>query len=115
MGPVTAGLCFLPMSVAAFITAAMSGRVLAGRVTARTQIGVGLLLIAAGAAAQMAGGGGSSWTVLVPGLVVPGVGGGLGTPMLVSTAVAAGRDQRAREADGGGGQAPERGGGAGAA
>ncbi len=100
MGPVTAGLCFLPMSVAAFITAAMSGRVLAGRVTARTQIGVGLLLIAAGAAAQMAVGGGSSWTVLVPGLVVTGVGVGLATPMLVSTAVAAVGYQRAGMASG---------------
>src|SRR2546423_15197216 len=100
MGPVTAGLCFLPMSVAAFITVAMAGRVLAGRVPARTQIGVGLLLIAAGAAAQMAVGGGSSWTVLVPGLVVTGVGVGLATPMLVSTAVAAVGYQRAGMASG---------------
>ena len=100
MGPVTAGLCFLPMSVAAFFTAALSGRLLEDRIAPGPQIGAGLLLIAAGAAAQLAIGAGSTWTVLVPGLVVTGVGVGLSTPMLVSTAVSAVGYQRAGMASG---------------
>lgn len=100
MSPVTAGLCFLPMSVAAFFTAALAGRFLEERVPPGWQIGAGLLLIGAGAAAQAAVGSGSSWTVLVPGLVGTGVGVGLATPMLVSTAVSAVGHQRAGMASG---------------
>ncbi|GAA1950199.1 MFS transporter [Catenulispora subtropica] len=99
MGPVTAGLCFLPMSVAAFFTAAQSGK-LEGRIPPRLPIGVGLLLIAGGAAAQSVVGAGSDWVVLVPGLLVTGVGVGLSTPMLVSTAVSAVGYQRAGMASG---------------
>ncbi|MBS2550861.1 MFS transporter [Catenulispora sp. NL8] len=100
MGPVTAGLCFLPMSGAAFLTAGLGGRLLADRVSPGLMIGGGLLLIAAGSAAQMAVGTGSSWTVLVPGLAISGVGVGLATPTLVSTAVAAVGYQRAGMASG---------------
>ncbi|NUR60710.1 MAG: MFS transporter [Catenulispora sp.] len=100
MGPVTAGLCFLPMSIAAFFTAALAGRFLEERVPPGWQIGAGLLLIGAGAAAQAAIGAGSSWPTLVPGLAVTGVGVGLSTPMLVSTAVSAVGYQRAGMASG---------------
>ena len=100
MGPVTAGLCFVPMSGAAFVTAGLGGRLLEGRVSPRVMIGVGLLLIAAGSGLQMLIGAGSSWTVLVPGLAVSGVGVGLATPTLVSTAVAAVGYQRAGMASG---------------
>ena len=100
MGPVTAGLCFLPMSCMSFLTAGLGGRLLQDRISPRVMIGVGLLLIAAGSAAQMAVGAGSSWTVLVPGLAISGVGVGMATPSLVSTAVAAVGYQRAGMASG---------------
>jgi hypothetical protein len=100
MGPVTAGLCFLPMSGAAFVTAGLGGRLLEDRVSPRWMIGGGLLLIAAGSAAQAAVGSGSSWTVLAPGLAISGVGVGLATPTLASTAIAAVGYQRAGMASG---------------
>ena len=100
MGPVTAGLCFVPMSGAAFVTAGLAGRLLEDRIPPGVMIGGGLLLIAAGSALQMLVGTGSSWTVLVPGLLVSGVGVGLATPTLVSTAVAAVGYQRAGMASG---------------
>ncbi|GAA2057293.1 MFS transporter [Catenulispora yoronensis] len=100
MGPVTAGLCFLPMSVAAFFTAALAGRFLEERVPAGLQIGLGLLLIGSGAAAQAMVDATSDWTVLVLGLATTGVGVGLSTPMLVSAAVNAVGYQRAGMASG---------------
>ena len=100
MGPVTAGLCFLPMSGAAFVTAGLGGRLLEDRLSPRVMIGGGLLLIAAGSAAQMAVGAGSSWAVLVPGLAISGVGVGLATPTLASTAITAVGYQRAGMASG---------------
>ncbi|GAA2121566.1 MFS transporter [Kitasatospora saccharophila] len=100
LGPVAAGLCFVPLSAVAFVTAALSGRFLEGRIAPGPQIGTGLLLIAAGAGAQAVIGAGSGWGVLLPGLAVTGVGVGLATPTLVSTAVTAVGHQRAGMASG---------------
>ncbi|MEU5048947.1 MFS transporter [Streptomyces sp. NPDC021096] len=86
MGPVAAGLTCLPMSAAAFLVASLSGRFLHG-VSPRWTIGVGMLLIGAGAFLQAAIGAESTWTVLVAGLAVTGVGVGLATPMLASAAM----------------------------
>ncbi|MDH6135408.1 EmrB/QacA subfamily drug resistance transporter [Kitasatospora sp. MAA4] len=88
MGPVTAGLAFLPMSIAAFLVSAAAGRLLHGA-SPRLTIGIGMLLIGAGALLQAMVGAGSSWTVLLPGLALAGVGVGLATPSLAATAMAA--------------------------
>ncbi|WP_051966975.1 MFS transporter [Kitasatospora mediocidica] len=88
MGPVTAGLAFLPMSIAAFVVSAAAGRLLHGA-SPRLTIGIGMLLIGAGALLQSTVGAGSSWTALLPGLALTGVGVGLATPSLAAAAMAA--------------------------
>ncbi|MDH6111274.1 EmrB/QacA subfamily drug resistance transporter [Kitasatospora sp. MAP12-15] len=87
MGPVTAGLVFLPMSIAAFLVSAVAGRWLYGA-SPRWTIGIGMLLISAGALLQAMVGAGSTWTVLLPGLALTGVGVGLAGPLLAITAMA---------------------------
>ncbi|MBB5122026.1 multidrug MFS transporter [Streptomyces eurocidicus] len=99
MGPVTAGLTCLPMSLAAFLVASLSGRFLHGA-SPRWTVGPGLLLIGAGAFLQATIDADSSWTVLVPGLAVTGVGVGLATPMLASAALASVAPERGGMASG---------------
>lgn len=99
MGPVTAGLTCLPMSLAAFLVASLSGRFLHGA-SPRWTVGPGLLLIGAGAFLQATIDADSSWTVLVPGLAVTGVGVGLATPMLASAALASVTPERGGMASG---------------
>ncbi|GAA0445095.1 MFS transporter [Streptomyces sp. NPDC046215] len=99
MGPVTAGLTCLPMSVAAFLVASLSGRFLHGA-SPRWTVGPGLLLIGGGAFLQATIGAESSWTVLVPGLAMTGVGVGLATPMLASAALASVGPERGGMASG---------------
>ncbi|MFF7687650.1 MFS transporter [Streptomyces syringium] len=99
MGPVAAGLTCLPMSAAAFLVASLSGRFLHGA-SARWMIGLGLLLIGGGAFLQAMIDADSSWTVLVPGLAVTGIGVGLATPMLASAALASVGPERGGMASG---------------
>ncbi|MFE0044614.1 MFS transporter [Streptomyces albireticuli] len=99
MGPVTAGLTCLPMSLAAFLVASLSGRFLHGA-SPRWTVGPGLLLIGAGAFLQATIDADSSWTVLVPGLAVTGVGVGIATPMLASAALASVAPERGGMASG---------------
>lgn len=99
MGPVTAGLACLPMSVASFVVASLGGRFLHG-VSPRFVLGVGMLLIGGGALLMTVIDAGSTWTVLVAGFAVTGVGVGLSTPALASTAMAAVPPQRAGMASG---------------
>ncbi|MFI9269563.1 MFS transporter [Kitasatospora sp. NPDC052896] len=88
MGPVTAGLALLPMSVASCLVSAGAGRRLHS-VSPRLTIGLGLLLIGTGALLQATVGAGSSWPVLLPGLAVSGIGVGVAVPALSATAMAA--------------------------
>ena len=99
MGPITAGLSLLPMSIASILAASLSGRFLS-EVSPRWVVGIGLLLIGAGAALQGMIGAGSTWTVLAPGLAVAGIGVGLSTPSLASTAMASVGAERAGMASG---------------
>ncbi|MDG4866177.1 MFS transporter, partial [Streptomyces sp. T-3] len=73
MSPVHGGLAVLPLAATAFVVAAVGGRLLHG-VQPRLSIGAGLALIGAGALAQGVLSAGSSWTALLPGLVLAGVG-----------------------------------------
>ncbi|RLU83572.1 MFS transporter [Streptomyces griseocarneus] len=99
MGPVAAGLACLPMSAAAFVFASLGGRFLHG-VSPRLTLGVGMLLIGGGALLMTVIDAGSTWTALVAGFMVTGVGVGLSTPALASTAMAAVPPERAGMASG---------------
>jgi EmrB/QacA subfamily drug resistance transporter len=87
LSPIGAGLVVLPCSLAAFATSAAIGRVL-HTASPRLLVGAGLLIIAAGAFAQALIRTGSSWPVVVPGLVLVGLGAGLSMAPLSATAMA---------------------------
>jgi EmrB/QacA subfamily drug resistance transporter len=89
LDPVRAGLVgSAPMSLAAFVVSALIGRFLHGS-RPRWIIGSGLALVGAGALAQATLTGQSGSLALLPGLVVAGIGVGLATPTLVSSAMSA--------------------------
>jgi EmrB/QacA subfamily drug resistance transporter len=94
MSPIQAGLVGLPMSVMAFVVSATIGRFLHGDNSGRI-IGIGLLFIGAGGLlGALLTHGTASWTALVPGFLVIGVGVGLATPTLGSAAMSAVPPQR---------------------
>jgi EmrB/QacA subfamily drug resistance transporter len=81
-----AGLRFLPLSMLAFIVAPIAGK-LTVRVQTRFLMSLGLLLVAVGCHLMTDVAGNSSWTVLLPGFLVCGLGVGLTNPVLASGAV----------------------------
>jgi predicted MFS family arabinose efflux permease len=89
LSPIQAGLTGLPLSLASFVTSAMLGRVL-HKAAPGPLIGGGLLLIGVGG---VIGGllvhGSASWPALLPGFFVIGIGVGMATPTLSSTAMSA--------------------------
>ena len=94
LSPIQAGLTGLPLSVSAFVVSAAIGRFLHGSRPAPI-IGGGMLLIGAGGVVGAAlVHGGASWPALVPGFVLMGVGVGLATPTLSSSAMSAVPPQR---------------------
>ncbi|WP_369393125.1 MFS transporter [Streptomyces sp. CG1] len=99
MSPVRGGLTLLPMTVAAMIVAVLVGRLLHG-VPARLTIGGGLLLIATGSLCQAVLDASASWTALVPGFVLVGVGTGFISPTVAGAALAAVPAERAGMAGG---------------
>ncbi|MEY9849444.1 EmrB/QacA subfamily drug resistance transporter [Streptacidiphilus sp. BW17] len=99
LSPLSAGLAVSPMALSAFVVALVSGKAL-HKVTPQPPIGVGLLLIGGGTMMLAAVTASSGWTALLPGLLVTGVGVGLSTPMLMSTALAAVPPARAGMASG---------------
>ncbi|WP_330179317.1 MFS transporter [Nocardia sp. NBC_01503] len=88
MSPLSTGLALLPMAATAFLVAGATGRFLHDA-AAKWTIGAGLIVIAVGAGLLTMVDTGSSWTALIPGLVVIGAGAGVNAPALVSTAMAA--------------------------
>jgi len=81
-----AGLRIAIISAAQFVTAVLAGR-LSERVPARWLIGPGLLLVGIGLIVIGGISGDSSWTHLIPGFIVSGLGAGLVNPPLASTAI----------------------------
>jgi EmrB/QacA subfamily drug resistance transporter len=81
-----AGLRIAIISVAQLVTATTAGR-LSERVPARWLIGPGLLLVGVGLIVMAGLSGTSSWTHLIPGFIVSGLGAGLVNPPLASTAI----------------------------
>jgi EmrB/QacA subfamily drug resistance transporter len=99
LSPIKAGLVVLPCSLAAFAVSGSIGRIL-HRASPRLLIGCGMLLISAGALAQAVIREGSGWAVVIPGLVLVGVGAGLTMAPLSATAMAAVPHSRAGMAGG---------------
>ncbi|MEU8930208.1 MFS transporter [Streptomyces sp. NPDC048409] len=99
MTPVRGGLTLLPMTVAAMLVAVLVGRLLHGA-PARWTVGGGLLLIGAGDLSQAVLGAGSSWTALIPGFALVGVGTGFVSPTVAGAALAAVPAERAGMAGG---------------
>jgi EmrB/QacA subfamily drug resistance transporter len=99
LSAIQAGLVVLPCAASAFLVSGQVGRFL-HRTSPRWMVGTGLLVIAVGALAQAVVRENSSWPVVIPGLVLVGIGAGLAMASLTSTAMAAVPWQRAGMAGG---------------
>ena len=96
---IEAGIRFLPLTGAIFLTAGVAGR-LSARVPTRLLIGPGFVLIGIGLLLMRGLTPTSDWTALLAGLIVAGVGAGLVNVPLASTAVAVVEPARAGMASG---------------
>lgn len=99
MSPIRAGLAVSPLALTAFVVAGFGGKHL-GKYAPQWPIGLGLALVGAGTLLLTLVGAGSSWTALVPGLMIAGVGVGMSTPVLTSAAMSSVPHQRAGMAGG---------------
>jgi hypothetical protein len=86
-GPFQAGLRFLPITVLAFVVAPLSGKLLVV-VQSRYLLSLGLLCVALGCALASHVQPDSTWTVLLPGFILAGIGLGIANPVLASASVA---------------------------
>jgi EmrB/QacA subfamily drug resistance transporter len=93
------GLRLLPLTLAIFFTAGLAGR-LSSRVPVRWLIGPGFALVAVGLLMMHGLSADDSWTYLLPGMIVAGVGVGLINVPLASTAVGVVEPARAGMASG---------------
>ena len=99
LSAIDAGLVVAPLAAVAFAVSAGVGRFM-HRIPPQFPLGVGLLAIGAGALLRTAISAGSGWGVLIPGLVLTGIGVGLASPVLISATLAAVRPERAGMASG---------------
>jgi len=97
--PIEAGVRFLPLTGAIFLTAGIAGR-LSARVPTRLLIGPGFVLVGAGLLLMHGLTPQSDWTALLAGMIVAGVGAGLVNVPLATTAVAVVEPARAGMASG---------------
>ena len=97
--PVQAGLRFLPLSLASFAVALLTGRLI-GTVAMRVLLGVAMAAAAAGLASMAHLTATSTWLVLLPGLILAGIGLGITSTGLASAALAAVEPARAGMAAG---------------
>jgi predicted MFS family arabinose efflux permease len=93
------GVRLLPLTGAIFLTAGIAGR-LTGRVPTRWLIGPGFVFVGAGLLLMRGLAPTDTWTHLVPGLIVAGIGAGLINVPLASTAVGVVEPARAGMASG---------------
>ncbi len=84
--PLEAGLRFLPVTLLSFFVAPIGGQLLK-RWPARALLGSGLILVGVGLLLMHGVQVGDSWTGLLPGFLVAGVGIGLTNPAIASTAL----------------------------
>ena len=97
--PLATGVRLMFLSGAILVTATVAGR-LSSRVPVRLLIGPGLIMVGIGLLLMRGLNAGSSWTHLIPGMIVGGLGIGLVNPPLASTAVGVVPPQRAGMASG---------------
>jgi MFS family permease len=90
---------FLPLTVLAFVVAPYAGR-LTVRVHSRYLLGTGMLLITVGLLLMSRTHPTSTWTVLLPGFIVAGVGIGTVNPVLASASISVVEPQRSGMASG---------------
>jgi len=86
MSPIEAGLAYLPATVVIFFVSGATAN-LGEKVSPRVMVAGGLGLVAVGMGLMTLAGAESSWTVLLPGLLVAGVGCGLFNPALTAVAL----------------------------
>ncbi len=98
-GPLAAGIRFLPLTLVTFVVAFFAGR-LTVRIHSRLLLGVGMLLVTAGLLLMGTTDPHSSWTVLLPGFLISGLGIGTVNPVLASGAVSVVEPQRSGMASG---------------
>jgi EmrB/QacA subfamily drug resistance transporter len=84
--PLQTGVRFLPVTGLGLVLAPVAGR-LAARMPPRWFLGGGIALVAAGLFLMHGVGANSSWTVLLPGLMLAGAGVGIANPALAQVAV----------------------------
>jgi EmrB/QacA subfamily drug resistance transporter len=97
--PLATGVRVMFLSGAILVTATVAGR-LSSRVPARLLIGPGLIMVGVGLLLMRGLSAASSWTHLIPGMIVSGLGIGLVNPPLASTAVGVVPPQQAGMASG---------------
>ncbi len=97
--PLATGVRVMYLSGAILVTATVAGR-LSSRVPVRLLIGPGLIIVGVSLLLMRGLNAGSSWTHLIPGMIVGGIGIGLVNPPLASTAVGVVPPQRAGMASG---------------
>jgi EmrB/QacA subfamily drug resistance transporter len=97
--PVQAGLRFLPLSLVSFAVALLTGRLI-GKVAMRVLLGGAMIAAAAGLASMARLTATSTWLVLLPGLVLAGIGLGVTSTGLASAALSAVEPSRAGMAAG---------------
>jgi len=99
LSPLQTGVRFLPLSLVSFVAAPVAGR-LSARLPIRLLLGGGLALVALSLWLMSGISIHSSWTTLLPGFLVGGIGIGLVNAPLASTAVSTVRQERAGMASG---------------
>ncbi len=97
--PLATGVRVMFLSGGILVAATVSGR-LSSRVPVRLLIGPGLIMVGVGLLLMRGLDAGSSWTHLIPGMIVSGLGVGLVNPPLASTAVGVVPPQQAGMASG---------------
>ncbi|MGA2474811.1 MAG: MFS transporter [Acidimicrobiales bacterium] len=98
-GPLAAGVRFLPLTLLTFFVAFFAGR-LTVRVQSRLLLGVGMLAVTGGLLLMGTTHPSSTWTVLLPGFILCGLGIGAVNPVLASGAISVVQPQRSGMASG---------------
>jgi EmrB/QacA subfamily drug resistance transporter len=84
--PLEAGVRFLPVTVLSFVVAPLTAS-LSHRIPVRVLMGTGLILVGVGLLLMHGVQVGDSWTGLLPGFIVAGIGIGMTNPMIAETAL----------------------------
>jgi len=84
--PLEAGLRFLPITLLSFFVAPIAGNLL-NHIQARFLLGFGLIIVGIGLVLMHGVAVGDSWTTLLPGFLLSGIGIGMTNPAIASTAL----------------------------